>query len=493
MYSATYCEVRKTDTVYIDKTSFIDSKGRERIFRGMSFADEGNIKTYPRIYNPVITDDEMNEYKQNGFNLIRLAVVWDAIEHEMGRFNDEYINRIADILNRCEKFGIYVYVVLYQRHYASFINGGAGAPLWATDTDNRSYMRVKYEASQLQYFFNPAVGNAFDNFWNNKKIAAKGLQDRYADMLNYILPFFTDKKAFIGIDFMNEPFPGSVCLNIFRSAVSTGVKLLVSKKKIGASAVVKNYFKGNNRYDIFRLVENEETFDKIINSAGNITANFDREKYNPFFNRTAELTADALGNHFIFAENNYCSNIGMPCGITESRRKNVVFAPNGFDLTSGTTADESTASNMRTDIIWRKHKETQKAMGCPVIVGAWGKHSGSDRGLAHISHELDVFDANKWSSAFFKYKPGIFNMPIANALIRPYPVATAGTLDFFRYDTQRRLFEMQFSQKKSAEKETVVFLPDKPKKVESDSQYVIEGKYLKTVTSTGIHSIKIQL
>ena len=493
MYSATYSEVSKTDTIYIDKTAFIDSKGRERIFRGMSFICEGDINTFPRVYDPVLTDEMLCEYSENGFNLLRLGAVWDAVEHEMGRYDDNYLGKIADIVRRCAKYDIYVYIVMYQRHYASFINGGVGAPLWATDTDNRTYMRVKYEASQLQYFFNPAVGNAFDNFWNNKKIAAKGLQDRYAEMLNHILPFFTNKKAFLGIDFMNEPFPGSCCLRIFRNAVSTGLKYLVNDEKIDTPTVVKNYFKGKNRYSIFRLVESEETFNRIINSAGEITADFDRTKYTPFFNRMADKTADTVGDSFIFEENNYCSNIGMPGDLPETGRKNVIFAPNGFDLTSGTTADESTANSMRTDIIWKHHKKTQDRLNCPVIVGAWGKHSGADRGLTHISHELDVFDANKWSSAFFKYKPGIFRMPIADVLVRPYPVATAGTLDYFRYDAHCRLFEMQYSQKRDKEIETVVFLPCQPKEIETDVQYTIDGRYLKAITSTGVHKIKIKL
>ncbi|MBQ6263879.1 MAG: cellulase family glycosylhydrolase [Clostridia bacterium] len=492
MYIAIYSEVSVTDTIYIDKKAFVDGEGRERIFRGMSFICEGDVSTFPRVYEPALDDEMLREYSENGFNLIRLGVVWDAVEHEMGRFDDNYTGKIADTIKRCEKFGIYVYIVIYQRHYASFMNGGVGAPLWATDTDNRTYMRVKYEASQLQYFFNPAVGNAFDNFWNNKRIAAKGLQDRYAEMINHILPFFTDKKAFLGIDFMNEPFPGSSCLRIFRSAVSTSLKCLVNEKKIGAPAVVRNYFKGVNRYDIFRLVESGETFNRIIDSAGNITADFDRKKYAPFFSKMADETAEAAGDSFIFEENNYCSNIGMPGEIPETGRNNVVFAPNGFDLTSGTTADESTANNMRTDIIWKRHKETQERLNCPVIVGAWGKHSGSDRGLSHISHELDVFDANKWSSAFFKYKPGIFRMPIADTLVRPYPVATAGTLDYFRYDAHCKIFELQYSQKRNAEIETVVYLPGKPTDIETDVNYIIEGNYLKAVTSTGVHRIRIK-
>lgn len=492
MYRTTYSEVSETDTIHIDKTAFVDTKGRERIFRGMSFVSEGDIRTFPREYNPEISDDMLREYSEKGFNLIRLAVVWDAVEHEMGRYDDEYISSIADIIRRCAKFNVYVYIVLYQRHYASFINGGVGAPLWATDTGNRTYMRVKYEASQLQYFFNPAVGNAFDNFWDNKKIATKGLQDRYAEMLNHILPFFTNKRAFLGIDFMNEPFPGSSCLRIFRSAVSTGLKYLVDDEKIDTPTVVKNYFKGKNRYEIFKLVESEETFNKIVNSAGKITEEFDRTKYAPFFLKMAEDTAENVGNSFIFEENNYCSNIGMPGDLPETEYKNVVFAPNGFDLTSGTTADESTANNMRTDIIWKRHKETQDRLGCPVIVGAWGKHSGADRGLAHISHELDVFDANKWSSAFFKYTPAIFKAPIADVLVRPYPVATAGTLDYFKYDAHCKIFEMQYSQKRSSEIETVIFLPCEPKDVETDVPYNIEGNYFKTVTSTGVHKIKIK-
>lgn len=486
-----YIEVILLDKIHIEGKSFVDSKGRERIFHGMNFIYTGVDGPYPRNYITHWSNNTLKKYSELGFNLIRLGIVWDGIEHEMGLFDEDYIRHISDFIDRCGKFDIYVYVVLYQKHYASFIDGGAGAPLWATDSNSHTYKRMKYEASQLEYFFSPAICCAFDNFWNNKHIAGCGIQERYAHMLNYILPRFNKKKAFLGIDFLNEPFPGKKSVVAFGKAVSAGLDEVFTDKGISTFAVFRTYFRSHNRYGVFNFINNEQAFRKVIDSAGNISSKFDHEKYEPFFNRMISLTQDNLNNSFIFKENNYCSNIGMASGLNKSNRNDIVFAPNGFDISSGTTADENSASNIRTDIIFDEHKKTQEKLMCPVIVGEWGRHSGGAKGLSHISHELEIFDQNKWSFAFFKFDMEIFEKPIINVLSRPFPIATAGCIDSFAYDETEKTFEMYYSQKRSKVLETEIYLPDKPKIVEADGEWHIESKRLIVNTGCGIHNIKI--
>jgi endoglycosylceramidase len=479
------------EKIHIEGKTFRDSSGREIIFRGMNFIYTGKAKDYPRDYCFDWGEKELREYSANGFNLIRLGVIWDAAEHEMNRFDDDYLRHVAAFIDRCSRHGIYVYIVLYQKHYASFINGGAGAPLWATKTGSHTYMRVKYEASQLQYFFNPAVGKAFDNFWQNKTVGGGRLQDKYAEMLNHILPFFEGKNNFLGIDFLNEPFLGSRSLFAFGLAVTRGLRETIADKDIKTAEVFKTYFKGKSPYEIFKYIDSPEKFRSVISSAKFLSIEFDRKYYDPFVERMIDATGSADKDYFVFKENNFCSNIGMACGLQKSDRKNIVFAPNGFDITAGTTSKITLGNKERIEIIFDNHRRTQEKLGCPVIVGEWGKQANSVN-VSLMKDELRIFDKNKWSAAFYQYEKDIFTKPSGKALIRPYPAATAGTLDYFSYDSENRIFEMQFSQKRDKQIESVVYLPDEPAEIIADGEYKIEKNRLKIKTGVGVHRIKIR-
>ncbi|KAH6648644.1 glycoside hydrolase superfamily [Truncatella angustata] len=65
-----------------------------------------------------------------GFNVLRLPVVWEALEHEgPGIYDDEYIEYIRQLLQICVEHGFKVIINPHQDLWSRHV-GGSGAPLW---------------------------------------------------------------------------------------------------------------------------------------------------------------------------------------------------------------------------------------------------------------------------------------------------------------------------------------------------------------------------
>lgn len=486
--------------ISVDGKSFVDELGRERIFRGMNFVYKGTKDSYPRSYIPDWDDDALEKMQTNGFNLIRLGLIWDGIEHEMGRYDDEYLGYMAAFVDRCAKHGIHVYIDMHQDLYASFsIPSGDGAPLWATLTDGRVYHHLSGEVWSAGYFLSSAIHRAFDSFWSNKPVAGRGLQDRYTDMWKHTAEFFKDKPALFGFDLMNEPFPGTDGGAVFRKLIYGALAAVAKNNAIGKSDLIKSLLSQKKRYDLIALFNDESTYRKIIKNGNSLIKRFDIEKYYPFFRKTATAVREVTEKGIILMENCYYSNIAIPCSTPRleyrggKKEKNFAFAPHGYDLIVDTTADEETADNMRVDVIFEEHRNTQNRLGCPVLVGEWGGHSGKDEGLWHIEHLLDIFEKNRWSTTYWCYQNGIFETPLMKTLVRPYPQAVTGTIDSFSFDPKTRTFSLTYSQKREYACETVIFVPSEPKSIKTDGEYAVDGKLLKIKTGIGIHTVTLKL
>ncbi|KAI1341455.1 putative glycosyl hydrolase [Xylariaceae sp. FL0016] len=65
-----------------------------------------------------------------GFNVVRLSVVWEALEHAgPGIYDEDYIDHIAKIARACNDHGLKVIVNPHQDIWSRY-SGGSGAPLW---------------------------------------------------------------------------------------------------------------------------------------------------------------------------------------------------------------------------------------------------------------------------------------------------------------------------------------------------------------------------
>ncbi|HUO39623.1 MAG TPA: cellulase family glycosylhydrolase [Mycobacterium sp.] len=142
----------------------------------------------------------------NGFNVVRLGVIWAAVEPEPGVIDTAYLDSIQQTVQTLSDYGIYTIIDMHQDLYSSTL-GGEGAPAWAVQTGGAPNVNEGFPGS---YYSNPAEKQAWDAFWGNAEAPnGLGLEDNYAQTWEAVASAFNGNPDVIGFDIMNEPFPGS--------------------------------------------------------------------------------------------------------------------------------------------------------------------------------------------------------------------------------------------------------------------------------------------
>ncbi len=485
------------EKITVDGKRLVDSLGRERIFNGLNVCDKGvyNEKTGKRDYGTLWHKGLAKELKENGFELIRLGLIWDAVEPKKGEYNKEYIDFILDILDECESEGIYVFLDMHQDLYSGFGDGcGDGAPDWACLTDKYEYHKAKFVWAE-GYFWGRAVHRAFDNFWSNKD----GVQDDYHKMWSHIAETAGNRPAVIGYDVMNEPFPGKSGGKIFKKIIGNLIKTTITDSAISKGKLIKYALSNKDRHKVLDLYGGDE-LRKITTAADELGKDFDQKKYSPFLNKAAEAL-NKINDKFIIIENSYFSNLGIPC-TTPAPEKNgkkfsAVFAPHAYDFMVDTPSYKY-ASNERIKAIFDEHLRTQERLNVPVIVGEWGGFTEGNEWFHHIKFLLELFDSRKWSQTYWTYFNGILESEVTQeVLCRPHPVAVTGKIIDYRHDRENETFTLTYEQEKDYESATEIFIHKPIKEIKIDGEYTVEKitenrSILKVKTAVGTNKIEIK-
>lgn len=170
------------------------------------------------IAAPPLCGADIQQMAALGFNSVRLPLSWSLLEPERGKFNERYIDRVAQVVGWARADGMYVILDMHQNAYSRYIGrttgssllGGeapylryyTGAPAWATITDGLP--SVWFKSLNYQREVNPAVFEASNNFWYNRA----GIQDEYIATVAHLMNRFKDDSTVAGISVFNEPWPG---------------------------------------------------------------------------------------------------------------------------------------------------------------------------------------------------------------------------------------------------------------------------------------------
>jgi endoglycosylceramidase len=142
----------------------------------------------------------------NGFNVVRLGIIWAAVEPAPGVYDTTYLASIAQTVQTLADHGVYTVLDMHQDNYSSTF-GGEGAPTWATRTGGLPNPNFGFPGN---YYLNPAENHAWDSFWANATTpTGLGLEDEYALTWEHVAAYFSGNPDVIGYDIMNEPFPGT--------------------------------------------------------------------------------------------------------------------------------------------------------------------------------------------------------------------------------------------------------------------------------------------
>ncbi len=189
-----------------------DGRGRVMVLHGVNMV----YKRQP--YYPAAAgfgDDDAAFLASEGFDTVRVGVIYKAVESRPGVYDDAYLAQIADTVRTLGRHGIWSMLDFHQDMYNERFQG-EGWPDWAVQDDGLP--AEPRNGFPLNYLTMPALQHAFDHFWaNSAGPGGVGLQDRYAAAWRHVAAYFRHTPWVLGYELLNEPWPGTTwpeCVNI---------------------------------------------------------------------------------------------------------------------------------------------------------------------------------------------------------------------------------------------------------------------------------------
>ena len=476
---------------------FVDEQGRTRIFNGMNIDDKLVDCTEFR-YN--LDEEFFRKYRANGLDIIRLAITWQNLEPKPEKYNESYLSSIDKIFALAEKYGVYILLDMHQDLYSQNDGKsvGDGAPSWAAITDGAK-PRMPIFVWADGYFFGKWVRNEFDNFWNNKEVLGRGLQDRYCDLWQMLAKRYGNSPALFGFDLMNEPFPGSYSNKMFARLVSGVVKTVAFNKKVNRGKLIKSAVKKDTR-TMLDCIGGDVIRDAVW-KIDSIEEKFDVEKYSPFLNKTTAAIREITPNGIVMMEQSYICNSGIkqsapPISVNGVREENQCFGPHAYDFAVDTPLYQY-ANASRVKAFFGEMRNTQLRINIPCIVGEWGGCSDNKdtSWFPHAFELLDFFDEMQWGQMYWDYHGDDMDSPLMGMLCRTHPVAVAGEIESYGFNRTSGIFRLRFNA--SEEGESVIYV-NKPFEIEDNCEWRIIEKYdngaslIGIKTDAGKHDIRIK-
>lgn len=407
--------------VHADGPLLRDTHGRHRVFHGINLVAKGGQEPGGSLRDRGFIgewgQDDIADLAARGFTLIRLGVIWSAVEPEPGQYDDEYLDWIAEQLDLIGSAGMSAVLDAHQDLYSQKF--GDGAPAWATLTEH------EFDATELwsdAYLASPAVHEALDRFWENAPgPGGVGLQDRFAAMWSHVSQRLHDHPAVIGYDLLNEPTPGSAAPEIFASLIGAFAQVTGQDPE----QLFADFSDPEGKFAQLAHLEDEQVHRQIGDLIHPLVAAFETERVAPFMSLVARAVRAHDQDGLILREHDYFANLGIPSGQPTLDDANWSYSPHGYDLTVDTPAI-ALSSNTRAGTIFARHAETAERLGVPVIVGEWGALDLGEGVGDHGRFLQDLFDSYGWAWTYWCWQPGFADSEAAAALTRPRPVAFAG-------------------------------------------------------------------
>ncbi len=484
----------RMDRISTDGLTFVDQFGRQRIFHGVNLVFKGARDANGRMrYDSTYGEKDLALLAGRGFNVVRLGLIWDAVEPKPGMYDDSYLDRIADLLDGCAVRGIYAYLDMHQDLYSALFSDGA--PDWATLTDAPF---VETDLWSDAYLSSPAVQQAYDAFWENRAAAdGVGLQDHYAAMWAHVVRRLGTHAAVIGYDFLNEPNPGSGSIETFGTLMSVAAALRsrVEESEYSVEDMIAAFSDPVEKLRLLALLEDKDFYRTLGDLSKAPVAKFDRATLGPFYDRMTRAIRAISEAGIVFRENSYFSNMGIPCAAppvlgTRGREPLQAYSPHGYDLVVDTQA-LALSSDARVDVIFEAHRAAQLSLNVPVLVGEWGAFGHDSGTLRHARHIMDLFDAWQWSSTYWCYHENFGSVPALPILSRTYSRAVAGEI-LSMHTKENGDFALVWRGNQACGAPTEIYLQKQPRAVALDGSYEVNGNILSIPPADGERFVEIR-
>lgn len=392
---------------------FKDTQGRICIYHGL------NVSNYSKSspdFTTWQTPEDIRKMTDWGFNLTRLLIFWEAIEPIPGQYNKEYLDKVNNTISQFRANGIEVFLDIHQDLYAKKFTGN-GFPAWAI---NDNGLKFEEQKPWNKNYTQPAVLASYMNFWSNDT-----LKKKYVDMVCYTAEYFKNTEGVIGIDVMNEPFPGLSVRSFERKTLSDLY-----------DSIQTRFIKSGNKMRIF--------FEPwMLTSTGtSTTLSFDP-------------TVDAA------------------------------YAPHFYDPSCHEGFEYSATNKiLMKKALLQKAWEAQQ-FHSPLIIGETGISEKVKGFKNFLGDFMDLSDSLQFNWTYYAYDvAGGFGVIDANKnptahlgiLIRPYPQKIAGINPVYSY--KNRVFTLHY-ELSEAKGPTIVYLPTTDNiKIQTTGIYTITGHLL---------------
>lgn len=395
-----------------------DEHGRQRVLHGINMVAKGRPgATEAADFAGPWGEADVAALADLGFTVVRLGLIWAAVEPAPGLYSEPYLHWIGAQLDLFERFGIAVILDAHQDLYSQSF--GDGAPAWATLADE------PFEATDLwsdAYLTSPAVQQGLDAFWANAEgPGGIGIQDRFAAMWAHVASRFGRHPALLGYDLLNEPVPGSAAGYIFGALIGAFAQATGQDPQ----RMAEDFASPEAKFAQLARLDDVATHRAVGDAVAPLLETFERGSVAPFMAKVAAAIRAVDPDRLLLREHDYFANLGVPSGQPPLHDDAWLYSPHGYDLTVDTEAI-ALSSNTRASTIFERCAETAARLGVPVLVGEWGAFGVAEGVRGHATHLLDVFDAQRWSWTYWCWDDGFIGSEAASALRRPRPLAFAG-------------------------------------------------------------------
>jgi len=449
--------------VRVEGQKFLDPDGRQILFSGINFIS----KNPQEDYMPPQGEETFRQFKNWGFNCIRLGIIWDGLEPEPGQYNEDYLKEIDKRIKWAADNDIYVYLDMHQDLYGAKYSDGA--PDWATlDEGKPHYWGAVWSDS---YLISPAVQTAFDHFWLNSPAPdGVGIQDHYANLWKHIAQRYADNTTVIGFDIMNEPFMGSSAQQVLPLMLGAYAQVYAEetgKMPPSPEELEAIWTDEASRIQALEFIATEDKYSRVVDAVYELSADFERNHLQPMYQKVADAIRSVDMHHILFFNHNYFVNTGVPTVLEAttlsdgSPDPNVAYAAHGYDLVVDTKEVEN-PSYERVEFIFKRVAESGKRMNMPVMVGEWGAfHGKSLKMIETARHLVNLFETHQFSNTYWAYYADIADYPyFQQAIIRPYPQHIAGDLLAYDYEFESGCFTCSWEEKGNSKAPTVIYVPN---------------------------------
>jgi endoglycosylceramidase len=183
---------------------FTDATGRVVLLHGVNDVEKA-APYYPAAYG--FGDDDASFLASQGFTVLRLGVPFVGVMPEPGQIDEQYIDNIASTVQVLARHHIFVVLDFHQDGFSPLFNGN-GFPNWMAITDGLP--NPPDAVFPLYYVQNPAMQRAFDHFWaNSPGPGGVGLQDWFFRGFSAVVRHFAGSPWVLGYEPINEPWPGT--------------------------------------------------------------------------------------------------------------------------------------------------------------------------------------------------------------------------------------------------------------------------------------------